>query len=395
MAESVNISAKWLQGLQSPAVGRIWYSDEKLTHFQVCATHTGARIYYRVGRVNGKMSRVRLGAYPAIPVKVAREMCETLNGDIAAGRQVQRTKRSTAGTRTLEDAYNWWLEYHAKQTKRTWLRDTRVWARDVAHLGSRALAEITRPDVIEAVTNAATKHGPSAGNRVVELIRGIYAVCIDNDWAIKNPAAKIKKHKPQERERFLQPDEVPAFFNALKTFRPRIQDFFLLCLFTGARRSNVMAMRWDEIDIEAWAWRVPRAKSKNKAAMVVPLVIPAIEILTRRSSVAGSNPWVFPSTASKSGHYEEPKDAWKRICQKSGLSNLNIHDLRRTLGSWQAGQGVSMPIIGKTLGHRDEKSTRIYARIANDPVLLAVMNATDAIQKAALINNSEKSQKSD
>lgn len=394
MAEAVNISAKWLQSLKSPPAGRVWYADEALSHFQVCATHTGARIYYRVGRVNGKMSRVRLGAYPAVPVRVARDLCETMNGDIAAGREIQRTKRSTTGKRTLKDAYEWWLQFHAKPNKRTWERDARVWERDVSMLGARTLEAITRPDVIELAAKASATYGPGAGNRIIELIRGIYSVALENDWALKNPASKVKKYKHPERERFLQPDEVPAFFNALKEFRPRIRDFFLLCLFTGARRSNVMAMRWDEIDIEAWAWRIPMPKSKNKQPMSIPLVIPAIDILTRRATTAGTNPWVFPSAASKSGHYMEPKDAWKRIITKAGLKDFTIHDLRRTLGSWQAGMGVSPVIIGKSLGHKPgSRATHVYTRVAHDPVLIAVMNATDAIQKAADRNNSEKSPK--
>jgi len=395
MSNIENISAKWLQSLKSPESGRVWYTDKELAHFHLCATSTGARIYCRVGRVNGKMTRVRLGTYPEISPKKAREMCETLNGDIAAGRVIHRTKRTTASARTLGEAYAWWLKYHAQPNKRTWERDARVWQRDVSHLANVPLVAVTRPDLIELVADVAGKYGPGAGSRVIELVRGIFSICIDNDWAVKNPAAKIPKHKPRERERFLQPSEVPAFFEALKTFRPRIQEFFLLCLFTGARRSNVMAMRWDEIDLDAWSWTIPDSKSKNKRTMTVSLAIPAIEILQRRAMNAGDSPWVFPSPASKTGHYVEPKDAWKRVCAKAGIVGLTIHDLRRTLGSWQAAQGVSMPIIGKSLGHVSPASTKLYARLAHDPVLLAVQNATDALQKAGEVKKSEKSPKSE
>lgn len=396
MANKVNITAKWLQSIESPAKGRVWYSDENLSHFQVCVTHTGARIFYRVGRINGGMSRVRIGAHPDIPVKVARELCIQMNADVVAGKEINRTRRSTTGEKTLKEAYEWWLEYHAKPNNRTWERYQRVWNRDVASLGSRPLSGLKRADLIELIATTRAKYGPSAGNKIIELVRGVFTTAIENEWAVKNPASKIPKHKPEERERFLQVDEVPRFFAALKSFRPRIQDFFLLCLFTGARRSNVMAMRWDELNLDAWAWRVPRPKSKSKKPIIVPLVIPAIEILNRRALTAGDNPWVFPSSASKTGHYVEPKDAWRRIVTKAGLEDFTIHDLRRTLGSWQAGQGVSTTIIGKSLGHTPgSKATNIYARLANDPVLLAVMNATDAIEKAAARKISEKSQKSD
>jgi len=391
MAQVVNISAKWLRSLPSPVSGRVWYSDESLSHFQLCATHTGARIYYRVGRVGGKMSRVRIGAYPAIPPNIARDLCTQINADVAMGRDVVRTRRTATSKKTLGAAYEWWLEYHAKPHKRTWARDVRVWERDVSHMAGRALDDVKRSEVIELVAQKAKQFGPGAGNRIIELIGGIYSIAMQNEWTARNPAYKIPKHKHADRERFLLPHEVPAFFEALQSFRPRIRDFFLLCLYTGARRSNVMAMRWDEINLDAWSWTVPHDKSKNKRAMVLPLVIPAIEIITRRKETAGDNPWVFPSKASKSGHYTEPKDAWKRIITKAGIADLTIHDLRRTLGSWQAAQGVPIPMIAKSLGHKPGSSaTHIYARIANDPVLLAVMNATDALQ-AASEKKSEKS----
>lgn len=407
MAEPVNISAKWLQGLQSPATGREWHPDIDVRHFQVCATHTGSRIYYRVGRVAGNMRRIRLGEWPAMSVKVARDLCIEINGDVAAGREVRLTRRQTTKGRTLRDAWEWYLEFHAKPNKRTWKRDEAVWENDLKPWGSRLLEAITRADVVELVARVSVQHneqgkprGPGAGNKVIELIRGIYEIEIENDRATKNPARKLRKHRSQARERFLLPEEVPLFFTSLATFRERIQDFFLLCIFTGARRANVMAARWDEMNLERGVWVIPRDKakgSKDKAkSIILPLASQAMEILLRRLETqarSGLSEWVFPSPASKTGHYVEPKDAWRRIISKAGLSDITIHDLRRTLGSWQAGQGVSLPIIGKTLGHVSQASTVIYARLANEPVRIAVQNATDAIEKASSEKNSEESSK--
>jgi integrase len=79
----------------------------------------------------------------------------------------------------------------------------------------------------------------------------------------------------------------------------------------------------------------------------------------------------------------EPKTAWKRILTRAGIQDLRIHDLRRTLGSWQAATGASLPIIGKSLGHKSLGATQIYARLNLDPVRESLNKATDALLQAA------------
>lgn len=87
--------------------------------------------------------------------------------------------------------------------------------------------------------------------------------------------------------------------------------------------------------------------------------------------------WLFPSQTSASGHYEEPKKAWKNLLELAGIENLRLHDLRRTLGSYEAIAGASLHIIGKSLGHKSPNSTMVYARLYNDPVRDAIQKATD------------------
>ena len=82
-------------------------------------------------------------------------------------------------------------------------------------------------------------------------------------------------------------------------------------------------------------------------------------------------------------HLVEPKTAWQRVVRRAKLNDCRMHDLRRTLGSWQAAGGASLLIIGKSLGHRSESATRVYARLATDPVRQSVEKATVAMITAA------------
>ena len=89
----------------------------------------------------------------------------------------------------------------------------------------------------------------------------------------------------------------------------------------------------------------------------------------------------------------EPKAGWKRILDKAGIKDLRLHDLRRTLGSWQAATGANTYMIGHSLGHKSPQSTAVYARLNLDPVRNSVEKATQAmlqtIKKERIQNNVE------
>ena len=106
----------------------------------------------------------------------------------------------------------------------------------------------------------------------------------------ENPATGIRKFKEKARDRFLQPHEMPVFFEALDN-EPNIiaRDYILLSLLTGARKANVMAMRWEEIDFDRTQWRIP--ETKNGEPLIVPLSQQAVSILTtRKKTIKGQ--WV-------------------------------------------------------------------------------------------------------
>ena len=155
-----------------------------------------------------------------------------------------------------------------------------------------------------------------------------------------------------------------------------IRDFIYISLLTGARKSNVMAMAWADIDLDAATWTIPDTKSGQPVTL--PLVPDAVRILASRPH---NSQHVFPSRIG-TGHLVSPQKAWRSILNRAGLKDLRVHDLRRTLGSWQAAQGTSLPIIGRSLGHSSTASTAVYARVHLDPVREAMTSATAAIVAA-------------
>jgi integrase len=205
------------------------------------------------------------------------------------------------------------------------------------------------------------------------------------DWEIlsgQNPTDRIKKFPEKSRERFLQPDEFPRFFKAVnEEANTTIRDYILISLLTGARRTNAVEMRWEQINFEHGTWTIPVTKSGD--SHTVPLVPEAMEILMARKSDSESE-WVFPGTG-ETGHLVEPTKAWRNILKRAGIKDLRLHDLRRTMGSWQASTGASLSVIGKSLAHKNVSTTAIYARLHLDPVRDAMSKATSAMMEAGKI----------
>ena len=110
--------------------------------------------------------------------------------------------------------------------------------------------------------------------------------------------------------------------------------------------------------------------------MQVPMTNQLRELFKKINHSKNSD-WVLPSVRSKSGHLEDPKRPWHELLRRAGIENLRLHDLRRTMGSYQAISGASLHIIGKSLGHKSASATQVYARLSADPIRESMQKATD------------------
>ena len=232
------------------------------------------------------------------------------------------------------------------------------------------------------------KDGPCAANRVLQNLRALFNWAIKEEiWSGENPATKISQFHEKRRARFLLPDEMRRLFTALLDEPHQdARDYILLALVTGARKSDVTAMRWDEIVFETSSWGIP--DPKNREPYRVALMPEAIDILKRRLKTQSDSPspWVFPSPGSKSGHAVDFKKRWREVLKRAGIEDLRQHDLRRTLGAWQASGGASLQMIGKSLGHKSIAASAIYSPMQLDSVRASVSAATTAMFIAARTN---------
>jgi integrase len=384
----INFTKATLLGLPIPPKGFMTYRDSKEKGLNLYVTANGHKSFIFRKYIDGKDHRIILGHFPDMSVELARKEAQKIKGQIAEGKNPYEEEEKIAAEKTFGEACELFMEKYAKTENKitTWQDIEKRLKKVLPHWSHRLLSSISRYEMQDMHARIGQEHGKIEANRVFSYIRTIYNKMINWGLTGANPATGIQKFKEQKRDRFILHDELPKFMEALEMEPNRaMRDFFLMCLYTGARKSNVLSMRWEDVDFSINEWRIP--DTKNGEPVRIPLIEEALEILRDRSWIKGpSIPWVFPGH-SKSGHLAQPKAAWKRILERAGLKNLRIHDLRRTLGSYQAIAGASLTIIGKSLGHKSPQSTAIYARLSNDPVRASMTSAFDFYRKGKEINN--------
>lgn len=437
MAERLEFTIREIEALAPPTSGRRELKDTKVAGLYLRVTPNGVKTFSYVGRAKGssRVERLTLGKFPAVKPEEARRRATELAGKLAAGESVASAAREKRGELTVEQLKASYLEHLRAHTRAPenfetlyalyigphfsnrrlseikpgdvtrWLRglpDEILRRRAEKAAALRAAAEERRRQIEKRHAKAGRRYGPPpqpkkahlsegrvtgkvTSNRAFDSLRAMFNWAMSADgghvFAGPNPAAGQTKYKEVERERFLQPDELGPFFDALGAeTNLEARDCALIKLLTGARRNNVHEMRWADVNLSRAEWRI--GVTKNGTPQTVPLVPEAVAILAQRKEGA-KGPWVFPSKKSKTGHIVSTTKAWRRILERAGLTDLRGHDLRRSLGSWQARDGASLVLIGRSLNHKDPSSTKIYARLDMDPVRQAMTRATTNMFQAA------------
>lgn len=376
---------KALEGL-STSSPREWVYDEQVPRLALMVTQMGAKSFYAVKTLEGKRRFVRIGSLQDTPIPLARKQAAEIVLKMLSGEFLEELAAvEPPPALTLGQAYEEYrryLERHRKantiyQYERQWEKFIKPWA------GERPMQDIRRREVVALHQEVGDTNGHHQANRVVALVRAVINRSIrEHELEIPNPANAITFYREGRRSRRLMPEELPAFFKALgEEPNEDIRDFVHVSLFTGARKANVMGMRWSDISMERGLWVVPVGDSKTSKELDIVLSEHVLSILReRRSRVPGD--FVFPGRNGRTNeHMQEPRFGWLRICERAGLKNLHIHDLRRSLASFQIDTGTPLEVIQKTLGHESKTTTEIYARLALDTVRASVELAALEILK--------------
>ncbi len=188
--------------------------------------------------------------------------------------------------------------------------------------------------------------------------------------------------KKRARSDVLLAEQLPAWFAAVREIqRPAISAYLQCLLLTGARRGEMAALTWENVDFH---WRTITIRDKVDGERIIPLTPYVASLL---SALPRRNQWVFSSPSSKSGRIEEPRIPHNRALTAAGLPPLSLHGLRRsfaTLSEW----AVEVPagVVAQIMGHKPSATAEKHYRVRPLDLLRQWHNKIEAdiLQKAGI-----------
>ncbi len=336
--------------------------------FGVRVHPSGRKTFTLTYRTRGRPTprRIVLGTYGTLTLDEARQLArQTLMQAKTGGDPLEARRKQRIGD-SVRDLAAVYIERHARPRKKTWREDERRIERHILPaFGRRKIADVRRADVARLHGTIGTT-APYEANRVLALLAVMFNKAAE--WGLveegaPNPAGRIQTFKERSRDRWVTPAELPRLVEAIDAeTSPYIRAAFKLYLLTGLRRSELLGLRWKDVDFARCELRLE--DTKNGRAHVVPLSTAAMEIVRELPRGIGSA-HLFPGSVPGKPMANVTR-AWERIRQRAGLPDVRLHDLRRTVGSWLATGGASLPLIGKVLNHSNVATTAVYARLAED-----------------------------
>lgn len=361
------------------------YYDAYQPGLALIITYGGTKTFYMYKIINRKTYIKKIGQFPYVDIDEARQKVYNAIKAINKGDNPFFTENNDKSDITLSDFFfNKYMPEHARiyTNTQTAHKKELLFNCHFDKFRNAKLNEITRQDIESHHKLIGSNNKPAAANTFLGLMSHIFNIAIEWGYINNNPALKIKPFLTKSRDRFLQPCEISNFMNALHNMEnDKLRDYVLLLLLTGQRRGNIASLKWSDIDFHNNIMYL--AHTKNGESQRIPLTEQAISLLKAIKSKQdmSKQDWIFPSDKSKSGHIEGADGFWQNLLETAGLNNLHMHDLRRTMASYQAILGSSMNIIGKSLGHKSIQATAVYARLNLSPVRDSMQRATNEIFK--------------
>lgn len=344
---------------------------------------------------------VRLKGHPTATATFARltdarEWGAKTESDMKAGRYFGAAK-----LKTLNDLCDKYIPA-AKSRLKSWAEIERQLKWWQSKAGSEMLAHITPARIAEWRDELAAmpkqrgggKRSAADVNRTIAALSGAMTHAVKElGWIERNPCERVTKPKEAGgRVRFLSDEELPRLLDAVRaSSHSDLLPAVLLALTTGARKGEILGLRWSQIDFKRRAITLHQGETKNNAGRALPLSGEIVELLKARAKVHNlKDDRVFPpAEGCKELELREP---WKAALVQAGIdvrqatrkgrgkvaangeappvltSDFRWHDLRHTAASYLTMAGVSAIEVARVLGHKTLAMSLRYSHLAPDRV---------------------------
>ena len=360
LTQSLVNKAKVEEGITS-----VDYYDERIPGLLMKVLPSGRKTYYIRYKDKRKVSSQRkLGNAVILTLSDARALARRKLAEIAMGADPFSLIQSNPSPTLKKFAASGYIPY-VKTYKKSWEMDiSRIRNHLLPYFGAMRMSDIEKRDVVQLINDKLPSYKPGSINRVIILLRYMFNLAIK--WEVegvsRNPTTGIPLLKEDNHvERFLSSEEAKALLIAIKNSKnPMLQHIISMLMLTGARKREVLDAKWEDFDMERNIWRIPTTKAGK--ARIVPLSDAASVLLIKlRQRKRCAHAFANPATLKP---YSSVYYYWHTARKEAGLSDVRVHDLRRSFASFLVNAGRSLYEVQPLLGHTQIKTTQCYARLS-------------------------------
>jgi integrase len=324
---------------------------------------SGTKVWSKLVYVKGRPRREKLGAFPDITSKKARDKVDETKLDEVRAAAEEPTVEIPE---SFEAVKEWWVREHVDgEGLRTAGEIKRLLKQHIpADWSKRKYTEVRRPDVKFLLDRVARDHGRRTSDCVLTVLRSMSNWYADYDETYQTPfvrrVRKKDKRKPKDRRRkhVLSDVDIAAVWAACDELG-QFGDFIRLALLCGQRKTKVASMKWSDLDGDLCTIATEEREKGNAGAFRLPPL--AMEIIERQPRFSG-NPYVFasPRAGKHIGCWNKPMRALRKLLPTT--PHFVIHDLRRTCRSLMSRLGVYNEHAELVLGHARSLIEETYDR---------------------------------
>lgn len=371
----LNLTQAAADRLPTPADKHVTYWDTGLAGFGVRVSPKGKKTWVAQYRVTGGSEKIEsLGTVALLPkLADAREkarysMLQAKAGidPVAERKHKQAAAKQAAEAEALTFgrlAERYVTEYAKLKRKPGTIAETdRLFTRAARFFGDKAVQAITKADVLDLISQPPVNTQPNViragglreATNLLKAVQRLLRWAVEHDLITSDPSAGVKKplKGTSGRERVLDDDEIFGFWQGCDKAGYPFGPLFKLLLLTGQRWSEVAELSWSELDLQNRVWHLPGERAKNSRAHDIHLSEPVMAIiasLPRIASPSGDAKWLFTADGEHpvSGYWP----AKLKVVATMGVSDWQIHDLRRTATTLMARLKVPPHVADKVLNH--------------------------------------------
>ena len=351
--------------------------DAEVRGFGVRVTPAGALAFVLKYRAAGRQRLATIGRPGETSVRDARQLAGEMLAEARAGRDPLGERQARREAPTVADGLDRFFgEFVPRRmadgrmaagTVREYGKQARLTIRPA--LGAMKIEAVTRADVERAVA----KRGPVQRNRTIAFASRLFNVFESWEWraANTNPARRIEKAREEPRDRVLAPSEVQSIGAALAAVAdPYAAAALRFLMMTGWRTGEALGLRWEHVNFETGAIVLPATKTGRDTRVVGAY---ALEVLAGLDRI-NRNPFVFAGQGLGALTYGTLRKRFLEVCAQAGIADTRLHDIRRTVATSAAADGMSAFMLRDLLNHKTVAMANRYARRAG----AALQDAQDA-----------------